>query len=79
MEANGAPAGPAMTFTSKVTVNTGAGDDTITIGVAGEAGNSAHFDARVVWDGGAGTDVMHLPIGSTGIDADDLRNIESVL
>ncbi len=63
IEANGDPAGPVTTFGGPALVRLGADDDTLQIGVEGQAGNSAAFQGPAVFRGGRGADVLLLPEG----------------
>ena len=77
IEDAGAALGPHMTFPQAVTVNTGSGDDSVTVGVFGQAGNTAFFSGGVRLDGGAGNDTLDaLANGNPGLDAEDVRNFE---
>jgi len=54
IEANGADPGPISVFSAAVSVKTGDDDDAVTVGIAGQPGNSASFAKASQWDGGAG-------------------------
>jgi hypothetical protein len=80
IEATGLIAGPPMSFTFPVAVFTGAGDDTVIVGVGGQDGNSAVFNSGATFDGGSGEDDS-LDIfgnGNTFFPAAFYRNFEVV-
>ena len=52
---------PSM-FVSPVLIFTGAGDDRIEIGRAGQPGNSAQFFGGLIFDGAIGVDVLDAGI-----------------
>ena len=63
IEANGSAAGPVTAFEGAVSVRLGDGDDTLQVGVEGQAGNSAVFQDAVRFRGGRGADVLLMPAG----------------
>jgi len=64
IEANGAPDGPASTFSGAVTVLAGDGDDTVTLGAAGQPGNHGVYAGRVLPNGQADYDILTMVDGA---------------
>ena len=57
-----------------------AGDDTVTVGVAGEAGNSASFQSTILVDGGQGNDTFDvLANGNTFVVLPVVKNVETLI
>ena len=80
IEDAGAALGPHMNFPEAVTVNTGSGDDSVTVGVFGQTGNTASFSGGVRLDGGAGDDTLTaLGNANPGLTAENVRNFEFFL
>jgi hypothetical protein len=58
IECSGDAAGPTSIFKGDANILLGDGDDTLKIGLTGQAGNTADFRQLAVFDGGAGTDTF---------------------
>jgi len=78
IETLGADPGPRSQFNGNVQIGTFSGDDTVTVGVAGEDGNSADFDGRLRLDGGPDTDTADLLNNDNTFGGDlEIKNFET--
>jgi hypothetical protein len=75
-ETNGDPSGPTTQFIETASVSMGDGDDTLDIGIAGDAGNHAVFSGATNFDGEAGNDTLNA-FNATYLTAPVITNIES--
>lgn len=80
IEQNGDAGGTHSQIVGKATIATGAGDDIIAIGKAGEPGNSTLFQGSLKIDGGKGSDTFnHLGHGNVYEKDVQVKNVEQEL
>lgn len=61
IEQSGANPGPVTTFNGRFTFSAGSGDDTVALGINGNAGNQVIFGSKANFSGGPGLDTHALP------------------
>ena len=75
-----APVGPVTTFAKRVNINMGADNDTVILGIFGQAGNSVNFQAAVRINGGPGSDLADfLAHGNTFVVPPVFPSVETVV
>lgn len=80
VETAGLPDGPESSFARIVKIDAGADDDLITVGVEGEAGNSAVFDAAILINGSRGQDTLDwIDHGNTIGGRELVKGIETTI
>ena len=76
---NGDAGGPGTTFNGRLKVKVARGQDTVTVGVAGQAGNLIWANAEARFDGGSGNDILDmLTNGNVFAFEPDIRKFETV-